>query len=170
MTIEEKKFPVRLKYANIKNLDKISEIESRCFPKEEAASAKQIQKRIESYPNFFICAWYLGEIVGFINGPVSESRDLTDDMYEDANAHNPVLGRHQIVLSLAVDPDYQHQGIAGLLLDELSAKSKKQGHMDIVLTCKKKLVDFYKKHGFEDEGISSSSHGGVVWHQMRKTL
>ena len=38
---------------------------------------------------------------------------------------------------------------------------------DVVLTCKERLVHFYAKIGFVDEGISESTHGGVVWHKMR---
>ena len=38
----------------------------------------------------------------------------------------------------------------------------------LVLTCKEKLVPYYAKFGFSDEGVSDkSTHGNVVWHQMR---
>ena len=37
----------------------------------------------------------------------------------------------------------------------------------LVLTCKEKLIPYYSSFGFQDEGISSSEHGNVVWHQMR---
>ena len=37
----------------------------------------------------------------------------------------------------------------------------------IVLTCKEHLIPFYSEFGFVDEGISSSTHGNVLWHQMR---
>ena len=40
----------------------------------------------------------------------------------------------------------------------------------VVLTCKEKLVPYYAKFGFVDEGVSQSAHGGVVWHQMRRTF
>ena len=29
------------------------------------------------------------------------------------------------------------------------------------------LVHYYAKFGFVNEGISGSTHGGVVWYQMR---
>lgn len=32
------------------------------------------------------------------------------------------------------------------------------------------LVDGSEIIGFVDEGVSDSSHGGVVWHQMRLVL
>ena len=48
--------------------------------------------------------------------------------------------------------------------------AKEQGRRGVVLTCKEKLVHYYAKFGFVDEGISGSTHGNVVWHQMRLPL
>ncbi len=45
--------------------------------------------------------------------------------------------------------------------------AKKQGRKGLVLTCKDKLIPFYQKFGFVNEGISKSVHGNVVWNQMR---
>ena len=37
-----------------------------------------------------------------------------------------------------------------------------------MLTCKERLIPYYVKFGFKDEGVSDkSTHGNVVWHQMR---
>ena len=45
--------------------------------------------------------------------------------------------------------------------------TREQGRKGIVLTCKEKLVGFYARFGFVDEGMSDSSHGGATWYQMR---
>ena len=45
-----------------------------------------------------------------------------------------------------------------------------QGRRGLVLTCKDRLVHYYAKFGFVSEGVSSSTHGGVVWYQMRLTF
>ena len=39
-----------------------------------------------------------------------------------------------------------------------------------MLTCLDDLIPFYARLGFADEGLSTSNHGGVPWHQMRLTL
>ena len=39
-----------------------------------------------------------------------------------------------------------------------------------MLTCKEQLVHYYGKLGFENEGMSGSTHGGVVWYAMRLTF
>ena len=41
------------------------------------------------------------------------------------------------------------------------------GAQGLVLTCKEKLLHYYAKFGFVNEGVSGSTHGGVVWYQMR---
>ena len=48
---------------------------------------------------------------------------------------------------------------------------KKQGRLGVVLRCKDKLVDYYAKFGFINEGhTDKSQHGGAVWNQMRLTF
>ena len=48
--------------------------------------------------------------------------------------------------------------------------ARAQGRRGLVLTCKDRLVHYYAKFGFVSEGVSSSTHGGVVWYQMRLTF
>ena len=67
-------------------------------------------------------------------------------------------------------PEYRRRGYAGLLLKQVIADSKAQGRMGIVLTCKDKLIQYYAKFGFINEGVSKSVHGNVVWYQMRLRL
>ena len=51
-----------------------------------------------------------------------------------------------------------------MVMKEVIKNCKGKG---IVLTCKEHLIPFYSEFGFVDEGISLSTHGNVVWHQMR---
>jgi predicted GNAT family N-acyltransferase len=68
-------------------------------------------------------------------------------------------------------PAYRRYGYAGKLIERAIADARAQGRKGLVLTCKDKLVHYYGKFGFEDEGISEKSvHGGAVWHQMRLTF
>ena len=59
------------------------------------------------------------------------------------------------------------QGYAGQLLQQAIADARAQGRKGLVLTCKEALVHYYAKFGFVNEGVSGSTHGGVVWYQMR---
>lgn len=57
-------------------------------------------------------------------------------------------------------------------IDNLAAiaDAKSNGRSRLVLTCKDKLINYYSKFGFVNEGISESVHGNVTWYQMRLTL
>ena len=57
-----------------------------------------------------------------------------------------------------------------MLLKRAIDDAGKQGRRGLVLTCKERLVPYYAKFGFVNEGVSSSTHGGVTWHQMRLTF
>ena len=69
---------------------------------------------------------------------------------------------------VTAEPDYRRHGYAGELLCRAIDDAKQQGRRGLVLTCKEKLIPYYAKFGFFDEGVSDkSTHGNVVWHQMR---
>lgn len=58
--------------------------------------------------------------------------------------------------------------ICGELIRRAIHDAKQQGRKGLVLTCKEKLVSYYAKFGFLDEGVSEkSTHGNAEWHQMR---
>ena len=56
------------------------------------------------------------------------------------------------------------------LLKQAIADAKVQGRKGLVLTCKDRLIHYYAKFGFINEGVSASVHGNVVWYQMRLTF
>jgi GNAT superfamily N-acetyltransferase len=76
----------------------------------------------------------------------------------------------QTILSLAVAPKAQGKGVATALLNELAKVSKIQGREVISLTCLEKLKPYYRAHGYVDEGIAESVHGGEVWYNMTFNL
>lgn len=158
-----------IRTANINDLNLIAKVEAECFPVTEAATIKTFEDRLTYYPNHF---WILedGEtLVGFVNGMVTNEPDLTDEMYEDASMHDE-NGKWQMIFGVNVIPSYRRQGCAEKILRKVISDAREQKRQGLVLTCKEKLVHYYSKFGFEDEGISESKHGGVVWHKMRLTF
>ena len=96
--------------------------------------------------------------------------DLTDEMYAKASMHDE-NGAWQMLFGLNTLPEYRKNGYAGELLHRAVEDARKQGRKGAVLTCKQRLVDYYAKFCFVDEGVTVKSvHGGVVWHQMRITF
>ncbi|KAB7785747.1 GNAT family N-acetyltransferase [Bifidobacterium cebidarum] len=158
-----------IRHAGIADLDALASIEAECFPAAEAASRAAIQARLQSYPE---CFWLLTDgdrIASFINGFATNRADLTDDMYEDASQHDP-HGEWQMIFGVDTAPLYQHHGYASMLMQQVIEDSRARGRKGLVLTCKDRLVGFYARFGYKDEGISDSTHGNVAWHQMRLTF
>lgn len=160
---------MEIRTAILADLSEIVRIESACFPAAEAASEINLAKRLEVYPNHF---WVLldGEtMVGFVNGMVTNEPDLQDEMYDNANMHDE-NGAWQMIFGVDTIPSYRCRGCAARLLEYVIAETRRQGRKGLVLTCKERLVHYYAKFGFVSEGISGSTHGDVVWYQMRLTF
>ncbi|WP_236036738.1 GNAT family N-acetyltransferase [Bifidobacterium simiiventris] len=159
-----------IRHATAEDAVELSCIESVCFPPAEAASAAVIHARLAAYPE---CFWLLcgedGSIISFINGFATDDRDLDDDMYDDPSRHDP-HGDWQMIFGVDTVPAWRHRGYASLLMRHVIVDARAAGRLGLVLTCKDRLVDFYARFGYVDEGISDSTHGDVVWHQMRLTF
>ena len=109
-------------------------------------------------------------LIAFVDGFVTNQKDLTDDMYENAALHDE-NGDWQMIFGVNTIPEYRKNGYAGELIKRAIEDAKKQGRKGLVLTCKDRLVHYYAKFGFKDEGVSEkSTHGGAVWNQMRLTF
>ena len=101
-----------------------------------------------------------------MDGFVTDKPDLTDEMYERAEMHDE-NGAWQMIFGVNTIPAYRKHGYAGQLLQCAIEDARKQGRKGLVLTCKEKLIAYYAKFGFVNEGISESMHGNVTWYQMR---
>ena len=135
----------------------------------EAATAEEIAARLSVYPSHFFLLYADGILTGFIDGMVTNEKDLRDEMYADASLHDEA-GDWQMIFGLNTLPSYRRLGLAGRLIEAMKEDAKKQGRKGIVLTCKEELIHYYAKFGFENEGKSNSSHGNVTWYQMRLTF
>lgn len=160
---------MEIRTATIQDLDAVTALEAVCFPPAEAADKESFQTRLEAFGDHFWLLFDGDTLVSMVNGMVTDLPDLADEMYHDAGMHDP-KGKWQMIFGVDTHPEYQRQGFAGQVLNRAIADAKEQGRAGLVLTCKDALVHYYAKFGFKDEGISESSHGGVVWHQMRLTF
>lgn len=156
---------MRIIKAKKEHLEKIIEIESICFPPLEAASKQQFEERYKVFHNHFIVAIVDEEVIGFMNGAVTDQPILPDELYHDAYLHNEA-GDYQTVFGIAVLPEYQHQGVAGEMMRYFIELAKLEKRKGIVLTCKDRLVGFYEKFGYQRLGVSDSCHGGAKWNDM----
>ena len=151
--------------AQLSDLDRVTEIEYICFPAKQAATRAAFEQRIKTFPSHFILLEHEGTPIGFVNGAVLDARHIEDEMYERTDSHNE-RGAYQSVYGLDVLPEYRGRGLAHKLMAQLIDQAKKEGRRGVTLTCLDEKISFYETMGFKNEGVSNSSHGGVVWNNM----
>lgn len=126
-----------------KDLPALLVIEHLCFPKGEAATEEAFKERIHIIEDSFFVAEEAGEVVGLINGPVTQSAFITDDLFQTIKP-NQAIGGHQTILGLAVAPTYQNRGVAKALLLHFEKDARAKKRETITLTCKENLLSFMK--------------------------
>lgn len=157
---------MEIRTATIADLAQIAAVEAECFPAAEAATKEEFEERIKYYGNHFWLMFEGEKLIAFVDGFVTDKPDLTDEMYERAEMHDE-NGAWQMIFGVNTIPAYRKHGYAGQLLQRAIEDARKQGRKGLVLTCKEKLIAYYAKFGFVNEGISESVHGNVIWYQMR---
>ena len=157
---------MEIRKGTLKDLEAIAAVEAACFPAAEAATAEEFAGRLQQYGDHFWLLWEGERLLAFVDGFCTDWPDLTDEMYADASLHRE-NGAWQMIFGVNTIPACRRQGYAGQLLQQAIADARAQGRKGLVLTCKEALVPYYAKFGFVNEGVSGSTHGGVVWYQMR---
>ena len=160
---------MEIRKATSADVEAVAAVEAACFPAAEAATEAEFRDRLVVYGNNFLLLFDEDRLVGFIDGFVTDEKDLRDEMYADASLHDE-QGAWQMIFGLNTVPPYRRRGCAGRLIEALKTEARKEGRKGIVLTCKDKLVPYYARFGFVSEGVSGSTHGGVTWYQMRLTF
>ena len=158
-----------IRTATIEDLDAVTTVEAECFPPSEAATRADFEHRLSHYGDHFWLMFDESKLIAFVDGMVTDAADLTDEMYERAELHKE-SGAWQMIFGVNTLPAYRRRGCAGAVLERVIADARAQGRRGCVLTCKDNLVHYYEKFGFVNEGVSQSTHGGVVWYDMRLTF
>lgn len=157
---------MEIRHAAIEDIEQIVRLEQECFPPAEAAGEQAFRVRLSVFPEHFWLLFDEDTLVSMVNGMVTDEADLRDEMYESAKLHNEE-GRWQMIFGVTTAPAYRRQGLAEQVLRQAISDAKEQGRAGLVLTCKERLLPYYAKFGFINEGISGSAHGNVQWYQMR---
>ncbi|MDH3629767.1 MAG: GNAT family N-acetyltransferase [Gammaproteobacteria bacterium] len=160
---------INIRIVNEQDLDRCYEIESVSYSGDEAATKDKILKRIKTYPEGFIVLENDGEVIGFINSGATQKVELSDEEFKELVGHDPE-GKHIVILSVVVHPDFQGRGMAGKLMNSFIDKMKALGKTEIFLICQPELIGMYARYGFVNLGKSASDHGGLSWHEMSLCL
>ena len=161
---------VVIRTARMSDLEAIAAVEAECFPAAEAATAEEFKERLTYYADHFWLMFQGDKLISFVDGFVTDEKDLRDEMYADASLHDPA-GVWQMIFGVNTIPSHRRHGYAAQLIEQAILDAREQGRKGVVLTCKPEKVSYYLKFGFLNEGISpNSTHGSAVWHQMRLTF
>lgn len=71
----------KIRQGNIEDAEALADVETACFPPAEAATAEEIAARLSVYPSHFFLLYADGILTGFIDGMVTNEKDLRDEMY-----------------------------------------------------------------------------------------
>ena len=155
----------------IEEAEEAAMVEQKCFPPNEACAPRFMKERIQAASDIFLVAVDKnnGKIAGFLNGLATEEEHLRDEFFTDASLHDP-NGKNIMLTGLAVLPEYRRQGIAGSLVERYAQREKEKHRKQLILTCLEEKVAMYQKFGFQDLGISQSSWGGEIWHEMAREI
>lgn len=160
---------MKIRTADLSDLTAIAAVEAKCFPPAEAASEKELEKRLKVYPGHFWLLEEEGRLIGFIDGMVTNETAIRDEMFENAGLHRED-GAWQAVFGVNTIPECRKKGYAAQIMARVISDARKQGRKGCILTCKDKLIHYYETFGYRNEGVSKSVHGGAVWYDMRLTF
>lgn len=158
-----------LRTASLNDLSAVTAVEAACFPPAEAATESDFHKRLTVYPDRFWLLFDGDTLVSFINGMVTNETTIRDEMYEDATLHQPD-GNYQAIFGVNTRPEYRRQGYAAQVMETVISQAIAEGRKGCILTCKDTLIQYYEKFGYQNQGVSDSVHGGVVWYDMLLTF
>ena len=155
--------------AQLADADRCFEIETSAYEGDEAATHAKISKRIETYPEGFLILELDGRLIGFINCGCAHEVEMSDEDFKEFIGHDPEAP-NVVIMSLVVDPNEQGKGHSRALMDEFVGRMRRMDKAMIYLMCKEHHVPLYEKLGYGYLRQSTSTHGGMAWHEMSMRL
>jgi ribosomal-protein-alanine N-acetyltransferase len=145
---------VQIRPLDLANLDAIEKIEQRAYPTPWSRSL--FASELAKPTSICLGAFENDRLVGY----------TINSRYVDA----------WHIMNVAVDPDYQHRGIATALLTrlfELTAGDERRGYTLEVRVSNQDAIDLYEKLGFESRGIRRGYYTDnredalIMWRESR---
>ncbi|MBW7455923.1 GNAT family N-acetyltransferase [Paenibacillus sepulcri] len=153
----------------VPELEAAHRLELSCYPAEAAATSEAFAYRQLHFPHYFLSAWDGAVLIGLACGVRTSADDCGGDHVKGEHGAEE-SGMHLCILSVAVDPGSRRGGIGSALMNALIRQAEADRLESIILMCEAGLIGFYERLGFEYAGISSSRHGGIEWHEMKRNL
>lgn len=147
---------VKIEKASIENLDRLCEIEMKCF-ETEAFTKQQIAYLLTDSNSVIFVSRVKGEIVGFIIGKKCMDK-------------KPATGQ---ILTIDVSPKHRRKGIGQRLLQEIEKTLKDKGVKIFYLEVRENnfvALSLYQKFGYKRVGRLENYYGNAHGIRLRKVL
>lgn len=147
---------LRIEKASIEHLDRLCEIEMKCF-ETEAFTKQQIAYLLTDSNSVILVSKVKGEIVGFVIGKT----------YMDKK---PATGQ---ILTIDVSPKHRRKGIGQRLLQEIEKTFKDKGIKMCCLEARENNIvalGLYQKFGYKRVGRLENYYGDAHGIRLRKVL
>lgn len=143
----------------------ICQIEAEAFSAKEAATPEDLAARIRDLSSTFLVAVIEEQVAGFIVAAQAHQRHLTDNLFHET-PRLAEAGGFLLVTSLAVGKLFRGKGVGTALITAFKTLANSQKLLGISLTCHETLIAYYEANGFQNEGLSTSKHGGSQWFNL----
>ena len=156
---------IRIRTVRPEDLDQVAAVEGCLFSRCGGSGREKSAGADPGVPESFLVAEWAGRVIGFINGAVTDQKTISDDMFEDVNLHNPE-GAYQSIFRAGCGGGIPPSGHSGAADGGDDPPGHGAGAQGADLTCKDRLIGYYQKFGYVNQGVSASVHGGAVWYDM----
>ncbi len=156
-----------IKPNNLNQIKALTELEHRCFPPEMAASYEKLKWRFENFPNLIYCMAIDHKIIAAVIGRAVELDVFDDRIYE---VNDLKRGNIFAITSIMCDEEYRGMHLTTRLVNHALTDVANNGFVKATLACEKENIGYYMRFGFENKGVSKSSHGNALWYDMSKSL
>ena len=147
---------LRIEKASIEHLDRLYEIEMKCFER-EAFKKQQIAYMLTDSSSVSLVSRVKGQIVGFVIGKTCMDK-------------KSATGR---ILTIDVSPDHRRKGIGQRLLQEIEKTFKDKGVKICFLEAREDNIaalNLYQKFGYKKVGRLKNYYGNAHGIHFRKVL
>ena len=158
---------MNIRRATIEDLEAIFAIELENFSPEEAIDKTVLAKHIDVFSTSFLVDEKDGQILGYLEGPVTQKRYVDDRSFTtEVKDESYLPGGFITLTSLSISQSAQGLGVGKALLEAMKNLALEEGREGVSLTCHDYLIGYYERNGFVNEGRSASNYAGEVWYDL----
>lgn len=157
---------MNIRHAALKDLERLYQIEKRCFQNIESTPKDKLKERIKNLTHFYVLE-ESNRIMAYIAGISFDEPFFSSSLYQSTKL-DARKGSDFFLLTLTCDKKYQHCGYGSTLLKYLENILIKENKQHIYLDCKENRIMFYSR--FHYNCIKQTKVKNQIWYEMKKDI